>query len=203
MFAIRRPLLLIDQVQQTGLLTCQSLTGFTCTRALFGSPPSLIKAYTTRSSPNIAVTSISKAITERTSKVADNTPLKASSADTNKALSLMFNQSKYYAVVEIKNRPYHVAKNDVVVVPRMNDLKIGDVISLDRVREIGSPDYVLQGNPYLHPSYYTIQASAIEHTIGKVVHRKHTKRSGVSKTVHMTSSYTILRICEIDITNPQ
>ncbi|KAK5672754.1 hypothetical protein QVD99_000254 [Batrachochytrium dendrobatidis] len=102
------------------------------------------------------------------------------STNTKEALTLMHNQTKFYAIVEIKNRPYHVAKNDVIIVPRMNDLQIGDVITLDRVREMGSPDYIMQGNPYLDPRYYTIQATAIEHTVGKAIERKHRKRSGIS-----------------------
>ncbi|KAI8917366.1 ribosomal protein L21-like protein [Entophlyctis helioformis] len=111
----------------------------------------------------------------------------------------MHNQTKYAAIVEIKNRPYHVAKNDVIVAPRMNDLRLGDVIELDRVREISSPDYVLQGNPYVDPRYFRIRASVVEHAKSKEIVRKHTKRSGDSKTVSNANSHTLLRICEMDI----
>ncbi|KAJ3355066.1 Alpha subunit of the F1 sector of mitochondrial F1F0 ATP synthase [Kappamyces sp. JEL0680] len=77
--------------------------------------------------------------------------------------------------------PFQVSKNDVIVTQKMNDLALGDVISLDRVREIGSAEWVLTGNPYIQADYYDIQAVCIEHTQAAPITRKHWKKSGDTK----------------------
>lgn len=118
---------------------------------------------------------------------------------TQKALGLLRDQPNYYAIVEIKSRPYHIAKNDLIITPRMNDLKLGDVIKLDRCREIGSPEYILQGNPYIDPSYFSISASVVEHTKSEQIVRRHWKRSGDDKFVSNASHHTKLRVCELNI----
>ncbi|KAI8812074.1 hypothetical protein BJ742DRAFT_794735 [Cladochytrium replicatum] len=122
--------------------------------------------------------------------------------DTKKALSLIYHQPSYYAIVEIKQRPYHVHLNDVVITMRMNDCKLGDVLQLDRVREIGSMEYILQGNPYLHPDYIDIKAVVIEHPAAKEVVRQHWKKRGHDKIVRNRSHHTALRISEINIKKP-
>ncbi|KAL2917223.1 hypothetical protein HK105_203288 [Polyrhizophydium stewartii] len=121
------------------------------------------------------------------------------SKKTIEALDLLRSQTKFHAIVEIKNRPYHVSKNDIIVTPYMKDLALGEVIELDRVREIGSPDYVLQGNPYVHPSYFQIRATVIEHPRSAEIVRKHWKRSGDTKTVRNANYHTLLRVSHIDI----
>lgn len=108
-------------------------------------------------------------------------------------------QDKYYAIVEIKGRPYYVTTSDVVITMRMNELQLGDVISLDRVRELGSEDYILKGNPYIKPDYFTVTATVIEHPVSKDITRIHHKRRGRDKTVVNKNHHTALRISEIKI----
>lgn len=65
----------------------------------------------------------------------------------------------FYVTLELKNKPHQVSLNDIVVTERMNDLKLGDSLAFDRIREIGSKDWVVQGNPYVHPSFFTVKGS--------------------------------------------
>ena len=120
-------------------------------------------------------------------------------AQTAQCLKTLGQQTHFSAIVEIKNKPFHVAKNDVIVAPRIKDLAIGDVISLDRTREINTPDWTLRGHPYILPDYYTIQAVVIEHAQSRDILRHFKKRSGNDKhTIHHTN-HTLLRISDIMI----
>ncbi|KAI8344493.1 sphingosine-1-phosphate lyase [Chlamydoabsidia padenii] len=78
-------------------------------------------------------------------------------------------QLRYYAVTEIAGRPFLITQNDKVIVNRLKDVKVGDVLKLDRVREIGSKDYSLVGQPYVQDSIYDIQATVLEHTKSKLI----------------------------------
>ncbi|KAI8072193.1 uncharacterized protein B0P05DRAFT_588875 [Gilbertella persicaria] len=64
-------------------------------------------------------------------------------------------QLRYYAVAEIAGRPFLITKNDKVIVNRLKDVKVGDVLKLDKVRELGSKDYTLKGSPYIPRTYLT------------------------------------------------
>jgi ribosomal protein L21 len=121
------------------------------------------------------------------------------SKETKEALEWFQKSKNFYVIAEIKGRPNHVALNDVVVTNKMNDLNLGDVISLDRIREIGSESGVLKGNPYVSPNYFRVTASVISHTLAKPITRKHSKKSGLSKYVTNQSHHTLLRINEISI----
>ncbi|TPX69313.1 hypothetical protein SpCBS45565_g02506 [Spizellomyces sp. 'palustris'] len=121
---------------------------------------------------------------------------------TKDALDLLRNQSQYYAIVEIKNRPYFVNNNDIIVTMRMNDLRLGDVIALDRVREIGSGDYILKGNPYIDPKYFRIKAVVVEHPVSTEIVSVHKKRRGRDKIVRNNNHHTALRVAGIEINKP-
>ncbi|TPX52553.1 hypothetical protein SeMB42_g01321 [Synchytrium endobioticum] len=118
---------------------------------------------------------------------------------TEQALDLIALQPSHFAIVEIKGRPYHVHVDDVIITMRMNEVKLGDVLILDRVREIGSAEYLLRGNPYVHPEYHTIKVVVVEHPIGKPIVRKHWKKRGHDKIVVNTNSHTALRVAGIEI----
>jgi ribosomal protein L21 len=122
-----------------------------------------------------------------------------SSASTKETLRGLATETSLFATVELKNRPYQVSKNDIIITPRMNDLKLGDVISFDRVREIGSKDWILRGNPFILPEYFSIKAVCIEHNRAAPITRKHWKKSGATKSVTNQSSHTLLRISEMSL----
>ncbi len=86
-------------------------------------------------------------------------------------------REQFYAIVEVNSRPYSIAKNDVLVIKRMPGTKIGDVVSLTRVREIGSKDYYIRGAPLVETSYVEVQAVVLEHTVS-AKYTKYRKRLG-------------------------
>ncbi|KAI8354660.1 sphingosine-1-phosphate lyase [Blakeslea trispora] len=78
-------------------------------------------------------------------------------------------QLRYYAIAEISGRPYLITKNDKVIVNRLKDVKVGDVLKLDKVRELGSKDYTLKGSPYVPENVFNINATVIEHTKSRMI----------------------------------
>ncbi|KAJ3299478.1 hypothetical protein HK104_008748 [Borealophlyctis nickersoniae] len=124
------------------------------------------------------------------------------SDNTKEALDLLRNQSKYYAIVEVKGQPYHVHLHDIIIAQRINELQLGDVIELDRVWEIGSDDFMLQGNPFILPSYYTIKCVVTEHPYSKEIVRVHKKRRAKNTVLRNFDGYTALRVTEIKINKP-
>jgi ribosomal protein L21 len=107
----------------------------------------------------------------------------------------------YYAIVEIHSRPYHISKNDIIVVPRMK-LQLGDLIALDRIRELGTTSengFVMKGNPFIRPEFVRVDCCLIEHVQGKDITRRHWKRSGDDTFVTNRESYSLLRVSNIEI----
>ncbi|KAJ2999291.1 hypothetical protein HDV02_003224 [Globomyces sp. JEL0801] len=125
------------------------------------------------------------------------------SKTTIDALQSLANSKSFYAIAEIKSKPFHVAVSDIIITMRMNDLAIGDVIQLDRVREIGSEKGSLVGNPYILPAYFNMKAVVLEHTQAKPITRRHWKVSGDDKYVTNQSHHTVLRIVDISINTSQ
>lgn len=111
----------------------------------------------------------------------------------------MRQQTKSSAIVEIKQRPFEVSVNDVIITMRMNDLKLGDVIVLDRVREISTEDYVLRGNPYIFPDFFTVKAVVVEHSVSAEIVRHHWKKRGHQPIHRNRTHHTVLRITDISI----
>ncbi|KAF9319819.1 hypothetical protein BG006_002916 [Podila minutissima] len=120
--------------------------------------------------------------------------------DAESPINLLRNQLRYYAVAEIKNRPYLITKNDIIVLDRLKDVKLGDVIELNQIKELGSKDYSIQGQPYVSPEYFSIKATVIEQPKGKMIEtfkkkrRKHFQRRYQFKPLH-----TLLRVSELEV----
>ncbi|KAJ3150117.1 hypothetical protein HDU86_006741 [Geranomyces michiganensis] len=123
----------------------------------------------------------------------------APSATTLAALSLLRAQPSFYAIIELKARPFHIQTNDIIIAPRINDLALGDVIALDRVREIGSKDFILKGNPYVDPRYFNIKATVVEHVVSKENETLFKKRSGRNRIITNRTHHTALRVGDIEI----
>ncbi|KAI8866887.1 hypothetical protein GQ42DRAFT_127579, partial [Ramicandelaber brevisporus] len=100
-------------------------------------------------------------------------------------------------------RPFTVTNNDVIVMDRMKRLNVGDIIQLDKVRELGTQDYTLRGKPFLNPSYSDIQAVVIEHAEGPVrTVTKMKRRKGYRRTYHTIRYKTLLRVTKCEIAAP-
>jgi large subunit ribosomal protein L21 len=119
---------------------------------------------------------------------------------TSAALDLIRSQPSQYVVATFAGRKYILTPRDILTVPRLNDVRVGDVLALSEIHELGSREYMLRGDPVISPSRVKVEATVIEHTKGKqevVVKRK--RRKGYYKTIRNKHPYTRLRIGQIDI----
>lgn len=113
---------------------------------------------------------------------------------------MLRDQLRYYAVAEIKNRPYLITKNDIIVLDRLKDVKLGDVIELNQIKELGSKDYAIQGKPYVSPEYYSIKATVIEQPKGKIIETfKKKRRKHFQRRYHIKPLHTLLRVSELEV----
>jgi large subunit ribosomal protein L21 len=63
---------------------------------------------------------------------------------TQTALSLLRSQPVHYVVASIAGRTMVLHQQDLLTLPRLNDVEVGDVLELDRIHEVGSRDYTLR-----------------------------------------------------------
>jgi large subunit ribosomal protein L21 len=85
-------------------------------------------------------------------------------------------------------------------VPRLKDVRVGDIISLSQIHEIGSREYTLRGDQAIPTQRIRVQATVVEHTKGKMeVVFKKKRRKGYQKTIQNKHPYTRLRIGSIEI----
>lgn len=135
--------------------------------------------------------------------VATSRSLHTLPSTTSSALNHIRSQPSQYVVATLAGRKYLLTPRDILTVPRLNDVRVGDVLALSEIHELGSREYTLRGNPVIPPSKVKIEATVIEHTKGKqevVVKRK--RRKGYYKTIRRKHPYTRLRIGPIDISVP-
>ncbi|KAF9146236.1 hypothetical protein BG015_011652 [Linnemannia schmuckeri] len=145
-----------------------------------------------------SATSTASQATSTSSTASSSTPSTTPSTDAQ--ISLLRNQLKYYAVAEIKNRPYLITKNDIIVLDRLKDVKLGDVIELNQIKELGSKDYAIQGAPYVSSEYYSIKATVIEQPKGKIVETfKKKRRKHFQRRYHIKPLHTLLRVSELEV----
>jgi len=119
---------------------------------------------------------------------------------TLSALELIRSQPSHYVVASFAGRKHILTPRDMLTVPRLRDVKIGDVLTIDRIHEIGSREYTLRGNPVIPLEKVLVQATVIEHTKGvmEFIFKKK-RRKGYRKTIQHKQPYTRLRIGPIEI----
>lgn len=64
--------------------------------------------------------------------------------DTPTALELLKSQPSHYIIASLVGRTFLLHPRDVLTVPRIRDVQVGDVLELDRIHEVGSRDYTLR-----------------------------------------------------------
>ncbi|KAF9006016.1 ribosomal protein L21-like protein [Cyathus striatus] len=122
---------------------------------------------------------------------------------TAAALELIRSQPSQYIVADFVGTKYILTPRDLLTVPRLRDVKVGDVLTLDAIHELGSREYTLRGNPTIPPSRVKVQATVVEHTKGEMEYIfKKKRRKGYRKTIQHKQPYTRLRIGEIEILTP-
>lgn len=105
-----------------------------------------------------------------------------------------------YARIHLHNMPFTIRPRDYIWTHRMKDTKPGDIIILDRVRELGSKDATLQGKPWIKDARVMITATILEHSRGaKVNVPEHRQRKGRRPKLTIKPHTTLLRIRDIVI----
>jgi large subunit ribosomal protein L21 len=121
-------------------------------------------------------------------------------SSTSHALSLIRSQPNQYVIACIAGHKYLLASKDLLTVPRLNDVRVGDVLSLSQIHEVGSREYILRGRPVIPTNQVSVEATVVEHTKGKMEHIfKKKRRKGYERTIPHKQTYTRLRIGPIHI----
>ena len=121
-------------------------------------------------------------------------------ATASNALSLIRSQPSQYIIASLAGRKYLLTPRDLLTVPRLNDVKVGDVLKLSDIHEIGSREFTVRGDPVIPTEQVRVEATVVEHTKGKMeVIFKKKRRKGYERTVRHKQTYTRLRIGPIDI----
>ncbi|KAF8967717.1 ribosomal protein L21-like protein [Flammula alnicola] len=119
---------------------------------------------------------------------------------TTSALQLIRSQPSQYVVASFAGRKYILTPRDLLTVPHLRDVKVGDVLVLDEIHELGSREYTLRGNPVIPANKVKVEATVVEHTKGKMEYIfKKKRRKGYKKTIQHKQPYTRLRIGNIEI----
>lgn len=107
---------------------------------------------------------------------------------------------RLYAKLLIHNFPFTVTRSDLLTTHRMKDVKVGQVLRLTRIREIGSASYTLKGAPLLPEGSVEVVATVMEHTEGaKKKVMPHLQRKGPRPNKTIKPLVTVLRIQDIQI----
>ncbi|KAG9312865.1 ribosomal protein L21-like protein [Chiua virens] len=121
---------------------------------------------------------------------------------TTAALNIIRSQPSQYIIASVVGRKYILTPRDVLTVPHLKDVCVGDILHLRDIHEIGSREYTLRGEPLLPRNHVKVEATVIEHTKGKMeVVFKKKRRKGYQKTIKNKHPYTRLRIGPIQFTN--
>ncbi|KAH6916045.1 ribosomal protein L21-like protein [Coprinopsis sp. MPI-PUGE-AT-0042] len=127
----------------------------------------------------------------------------AKPANTASALDLIRSQPQRYVVANFVGKKYILTPRDLLTVPHLRDVKVGDVLKLDHIEELGSREYTLRGNPTIPAATVHVEATVIEHTKGSMESKfKKKRRKGYQKTIKRKHPFTRLRIGDIVI-NPE
>ncbi|KAI6023958.1 hypothetical protein PISMIDRAFT_679709 [Pisolithus microcarpus 441] len=121
---------------------------------------------------------------------------------TSAALEIIRTQPSQYIVASLVGRKFILTPRDLLTVPHIKDVDVGDVLVLKDIHEVGSRDYTLRGEPLIPPGRVKVEATVVEHTKGamEVVFKKK-RRKGYQKTIKNKHPYTRLRIGPIQFAN--
>ena len=87
-----------------------------------------------------------------------------------------------------------MAAHDVLTVPHIKNVNVGDVLALPDIYELGSREYTLRGNP-IPETTVSVAATVLEHTKGRMVSTfKKKRRKGYQRTIVHKQPYTRIRI---------
>ncbi|KAJ7293988.1 ribosomal protein L21-like protein [Mycena rebaudengoi] len=109
----------------------------------------------------------------------------AAPSSTSDALQLIRSQPSRYIVATLGGRKHILAPRDLLTIPRMPAVKVGDVVALSAIHELGSREYTLRGNPIIPPTTgVRVHATVVEHTKGAMEYIfKKKRRKGYQKLI--------------------
>ncbi|MDZ7332897.1 MAG: 50S ribosomal protein L21 [candidate division KSB1 bacterium] len=100
-----------------------------------------------------------------------------------------------YAIVEVGGQQFKVAKNDVILAPKIEGQQ-GETVALDRVMLIADDNGIKVGNPVVAGAQ--VKASIVDFTRGKkVIIFKKKRREGYKVKKGHRQDYTRLKIEDI------
>ena len=121
---------------------------------------------------------------------------------TQHLLHQLKQEPKHYALIAVHDQLRLVTPGDIVIFNRLNT-NLGDILSFNRIREIGSPGYVVRGQPEINASWIRVVGTVIGHPESKaVVVRKFKKRKNYHRHYVHRQRHTVVRISQIDIIPP-
>ncbi|KIJ55314.1 hypothetical protein M422DRAFT_219927 [Sphaerobolus stellatus SS14] len=120
--------------------------------------------------------------------------------DLPSAVSLIRSQPSHYVIASLHERRYILTPRDLLTVPHLRGVNVGDVLKLSKIHELGSRDYTLRGTPEIPEDLVSVHATVVEHTKGPMeTINKKKRRKGYQKRITHKQGYTRLRIGTIDI----
>jgi ribosomal protein L21 len=135
-----------------------------------------------------------------TSTSTSTTPAKPKTQQALHLLRSTTTGAGLYAILLLKGRPYHVATGDVVVTNKLKDTRLGDILTLHQVREVGNAEYALQGHPLLPPARVRVEATVLGHPVSKErLTRLNKAIKGRPRVVRGETHHTALRIRTIRV----
>lgn len=121
---------------------------------------------------------------------------------TRGCLRLIQSQPKKYAKMMIHSFNFTVTERDRIITHRIRGVKPGEILEFDKIREVGSADYTITGQPFVDPRFVTLRACVLENGRGKrMPMEKKRKRKGIHRHKYSNPLTTVLMVQQI-IVNP-
>ncbi|KAF7316921.1 Methyltransf-25 domain-containing protein [Mycena chlorophos] len=124
----------------------------------------------------------------------------ASPSSPSAALELIRSQPSRYIIATLGGKRHILTPRDLLTVPRIREVKVGDLVALSAIHELGSREYTLRGDPVIPPETgVRVHATVVEHTKGSMEYTfKKKRRKGYQKLIQHKQPYTRLRIGDIE-----
>ncbi|KAH9823285.1 hypothetical protein DFH28DRAFT_1118689 [Melampsora americana] len=181
------------------------LNFFSLTKSIKSIPTQPIRTQSTlTTNSNLIPTTLPQRPTLRSSLK----PLKpTTSIAKSQAQSLLKSQPSYYIKAKILGKFYRLSNHDLLTLPYIKDLKVGDLIQLTKITEIGSRSFTFKSKDhqtFLDDQWVDAKALVVEHSRGMMLTTvKKKRRKGYLKTIKNKPYFTKLRISNIDLNSDE
>lgn len=119
--------------------------------------------------------------------------------DTETSLRLMAKSPPFYAILAVQGRPYYVQEGDIIVLPKLHGVELGQVLNLHQAYELGTRDHILRGKSFVDPRFFTCKGTVLEHTRSQPHAHRPWRRKGHRKLrIHFVEN-TLIRVSVIRV----